>query len=256
MSEYHPYTDGYSVLPKLNKFSGENVFCIDGEYDDYIRQKQEALNLQGCVFEYDIDDRTYEAVCSYLVDQVEKEFPGHLQGPVSFSALAMQLQEDLVIHRLEPDRDWMAACHLCFPSGWLPEEKIGKPLREIHRPIPGMKLDASRKLVETMVNHGPFFRFVWSPIFEDRINFHPRYSKKEYEPGDPIFVKVERQVTIPLPEVNASLFILRQHIIRNVRQKELAKAILGMNDEQKAYKVINKALFRWAERRASEGYDS
>lgn len=252
---YHPYIDGYSVQPRLNKIGDENVFCIDDKYDEYMELKQDAVKLQACFLEHDIDDSVYQVICQYIVDQVEKEFPGHLQGPSNFAALAMQLQEDLVLHRLDSDRDWMAACHLCFPSGWFPENNIGKPLREIHSPIPGMKLDLSRKLVETMVNHGPFYRFVWTPIFKYQINHHPRCPRKAYEPGDPILVKVERQVTIPFPEIGASLFVLRQHIVEDVHEKELAQAIVGMDDGQKKYKGVNDAFLEWAEQRSRQSDD-
>jgi hypothetical protein len=251
LSLYHPYIEGYSVLPKLNKFSDEKVFCIDEHFDHYIEEKKKAINLQACVLEHDISDEVYEVVCTFIVEKMEKEFPGRLQGPTSFALLAMQLQEDLAIHRLEPDRDWLAACHVCFPSGWKPDDHIGRPLREIHAGIPGMNLEGSRKIVETMVNHGPFFRFVWTPVFEDRINCHPRKPRKQYVAGDPVFVKVERQVTIPLPEINAGLFILRQYIVKDVQTEYLAKACMEMNSDERKFKGINDEFLGWCDEKTT-----
>jgi hypothetical protein len=236
---YHEtYKKGYSVLPQLSRITVDKVFEVTlKDQMQFLEAKREAVKLQTAFAEHDMDDDIYETICRFIVEQ----YPIRLNEPFTFSNIAMQIQEDIAIHRLSDDRDWLAAAHICFPSGWNPMDKIGRPLSEIHAPIPGMNLSRSRKLVETMVNHGPFERFVWSVVFDDRINFHPRTPKKKFDPSNPcVFIKVERQLVVGFPEHSASLFVMRQHLIRdNIDKPELVKSLLSMTEDQRIYKGIN-----------------
>ncbi|TIO94692.1 MAG: DUF3445 domain-containing protein, partial [Mesorhizobium sp.] len=50
---------------------------------------------------------------------------------------SLLVQEDLIIMR-RGDNGWrLAAGSLCFPSSWSLQEKFGKPLQQIHAPVPG-----------------------------------------------------------------------------------------------------------------------
>jgi hypothetical protein len=243
---YHPYRDGYSVLPALKKLR-EPPFCVDDDLDRYLSEKRQANQTQRVFFEHEMDAEIYDAFASF----VEQEGPPHLTPPYTLPSVAMQVQEDIAVHRIKDGHDWLAAAHVCFPSDWRPEEKIGKPLREIHAPVPGMNANASYKLAETMVHHGPFMRFVWSVIHEDRINFHPDQPRRSFDPANPIvFVKVERQITWGFPAWGAALFLLRQFIIPppKVDLPALAAACVNMNEAQRRYKGIGDELITWLQR--------
>lgn len=237
---YHPYKEGYSLLPKLKRIGKEDVF--QPTLDDmwyYREQKKEAVKHQCVYVEKHCSDEIKKDVIFFINDY----YPHALAQPHILSVMAMQIQEDLIIHRMDDERDWMALGHICFPSGWEPQYKVGKPLAQIHAPIPGMRLDNSRKLVEAMTTAGPFERFVWSVIFEDRINGHPRKAKKNFDPDNPeVWVKVERQVTVPFPEHRAALFVLRQYILeeRELDKPALAKALKEMTPEQRSYKGVER----------------
>lgn len=234
---YHVYKKGYSVLPQLSRLGKGKIFQIT-LYDQmqFLEAKREAVANQTCFCEHEMEPEIYDTICNFIVEK----YPMRLKEPHTFSNIAMQIQEDISIHRATEDRDWLAATHICFPSGWLPDEKIGKSFAEIHAPIPGFNLKTSRKMVDAMIHHGPFDRFVWSPVFEDRINFHPRTPKKKFDPNNPcVFVKVERQLTIGFPEHNASLFVMRQFLIRDEIDKiALAESLSNMTEEQRIYKGI------------------
>jgi hypothetical protein len=236
---YHEvYKKGYSVLPQLSRITVDKVFEVTlKDQMQFLEAKREATKFQTTFAEHEMDDDIYETVCRFIVEQ----YPIRLNEPFTFSNIAMQIQEDIAIHRLSDDRDWLAATHICFPSGWNPVDKIGRPLSEIHAPIPGMNLSRSRKLVETMINHGPFERFVWSVVFDDRSNFHPRTPKKKFDPSNPcVFIKVERQLTVGFPKHNASLFVMRQHLIHdNIDKPSLVKSLTSMTEDQRIYKGIN-----------------
>lgn len=237
---FHPYKEGYSLLPKLRKITKDEVFqptLHDMLY--YREQKREAVKHQVVWVERNCSNEVKEEAIFFLRDY----YPHALADPYILSHMAMQIQEDLILHCMDDEKDWMAAGHVCFPSGWRPEYKVGKPLEQIHAPIPGMNLGNSRKLVEAMVNTGPFERFVWSAIFESRINGHPRKPKKKFDPEAPeVYVKVERQVTVPFPEQKAALFVLRQYILeeREIDKPALVKALNEMTPEQRRYKGVDE----------------
>lgn len=235
---YHAYQHGYSVLPRLRKLGSGRVFQITAnERERDLRAKEAAIRHQTCFVEHQMTAEIYKAVCKFVVER----YPSRLEEPHTFENLAMQIQEDLIVHRLLADVDWMAAGHVCFPSGWRPEDKIGRPLATIHEPIPGMNFDNQRELVEAMVYSGPFERFVWSVVFEDRLNFHPSVRKLPFNPARPvIYMKVERQLTVGFPEHRAALFVLRQFLIpeAEIDKPALILALRGMTDAQRVYKSI------------------
>ena len=238
-SEYHPYQQGYDVLPKLNKTSGP-FFEVSEDRDWYLSQKYEAVKKQIFYMECYLTPELQRVAADFILDR----YPLTLEGD-QFGSLMMQIQEDVLIHRMNEERDWAAAGHVCFPSGWLLESKIGKNFEEIHKPIPKMNLSTSRRMVEAMIYNGPFERFVWTVIFEKRINGHPSVPKKRFDPEHPQFwVKVERQLTYGLPEHKAALFILRQHLLPEdkVDVPSLVSALEQMQPEHRVYKGLDKDL--------------
>ena len=74
---------------------------------------------------------------------------------------------DLAVMRAEGEkqdfRDWLASIHLCAPSHWAAEDKIGLPFTAIHAPIPHIEKvnAAAESLVRAMIHRGPYVRFVW-----------------------------------------------------------------------------------------------
>jgi hypothetical protein len=233
---YHPYKQGYSVLPALEKLE-EKPFDKDVFYEHYINEKRKALKTQKVFLYQDCDHRILYA----LEDFVKQNAPW-VKGPYTLNNVAMQVQEDIAIHRIKDGCDWLAATHICFPSGWRPEEKIGRPLDEIHEPIPGMNLNNGYRLAEAASQRGPFRRFVWTPIYEYKINFHPDLPKKPFDRKNPlVYVKVEKQITWPVLELGAFFFILRQYIVEPDLRK-LFKACNNMDEDQKIYKGVTQEL--------------
>jgi len=235
----HRYKNGYSVLPELQKLGDKPVFeRTQHDYDRYIADKRAALDSQPCFVEADMSAEIYQTVCEWIV----RSFPVPLQQSESLSDLMMQIQEDIVIHRMDDDKDWVSCGHVCLPSSWNLADVIGKSFVECHQPVPGMELGQSRRMVEAMVHHGPFERFQWGVFFEDRLNYHPwTASRKQFDPQNPfVMVKVERQVLYGFPKLNAAAFVLRQHLLpeSTLDKIALAAALEGMSSEQRLYKGI------------------
>lgn len=248
---YHPYEQGYSVLPGLyplghdfgNGEMDKKFFHLDDELPFYRFIKFSAGDHgQPCIATEHGGDYTWQArehVLKWMGDQLKQEYPDFKpQG--TLDGLIFQIQEDAAVFQVETDR--LVYCHACMPSGWCPSDKIGKSFRDIHEPVPSMKLDKTNGLTRAMLHNGPFVRFVWSVVFENRINFHPSVPKKPFDPWNPeVYVKVERQVTKGFPEHSIALFLMRQYLLplEKVKVKPLIEALTKMTPEQKAYKTID-----------------
>lgn len=191
----------------------------------------------------------------------------------AFDALCCQIPEDIAVVRTEPGRgDWIAALHLCAPSRWAGEEKIGRDFIATHAPVPGMEKvsAAAPSLVAAMVGRGPFVRFTWGIEFDERLNRHPEpppgvdaeeWNRRGFGPDKRLLLRVERQVLWPLPEANAAVFAIRiYHIdgeeIRADRDEReaLRAALRSMSPESRRYKSLDGCfddVLRWLEEQPS-----
>ena len=181
----------------------------------------------------------------------------------AFDALCSQVQEDVAVMTAGEDgSNWLSAIHLCSPSHWAAEEKIGKTFFEIHAPVPGIeKLNqASKFFVDAMINKGPYVRFVWGFGTDRRLNHHPeapvgwdsvKWKGRTFDPSSemPFILRVERQVLFGLPEVRSSVFAIRvsfidgEEIRANSKERELLKSgLLSMTPESRAYKGLSGCM--------------
>lgn len=238
---FHPYKNGYSLLPQLKKIDKKDIFFHTNNIQRYIDEKKKSINIQKCFLEHDINQEIYNAASQFILDNHYLK----LEEPHDFCNLAMQIPEDLAIHRISESTDWLAATHVCIPGAWSPEEKIGLTFDEIHTVIPGMNLKNSRKIVEAMVYNGPYERFVWGLVYEDELNYHPSIKRRSFDINNPFFLlKVERQITVGLPKHNAMLFVLRHFLIpeNEIDLPLLYKSLKDMTPEQKKYKGISEEI--------------
>ncbi len=182
----------------------------------------------------------------------------------AFDALCAQVTEDVaVVSRAAGGGDHLAAIHLCSPSHWAAEDKIGKDFVRIHAPVPGIERinQTSAALLDAMIKRGPYVRFAWGITPDTRLNHHPsppfgitgeewrgrvfQTDKRE----SPFVLRIERQVLCGLPEVNAAIFMIRVYFVsgalirRDERKRTLLRAaLLSMTKESRAYKNLNECL--------------
>jgi len=142
-------------------------------------------------------------------------------------AASLLVQEDLILMRRDDDGWRLAAGSLCFPSSWTLTEKFGRPLQEIHRPVPGFGPDTrNNDLINRMFDrlHQPVLRFNWS-IQAGNALYHPlshegRVERAETRPSRFVdadlnaaaFIRVERQTLRKLPQSGDILFTIRIYL--------------------------------------------
>ena len=135
---------------------------------------------------------------------------------------AALVQEDLAIMR-RGETGWrLAAASLSFPSSWALREKFGRPMHEIHGPVPGFgAATRNAQLIERMFDHlrpeMPVIRWNWSLYGDDRL-FHPESTDpagRRFGAGEragTVFLRVERQTLRKLPASGDILFTIRIYI--------------------------------------------
>lgn len=233
---YDIYKTHYNTLPNLKKLQKHHVFERNRTDSTQLqKEKQDALLNQTCCLEYQIKPEIYTVCEQWLIEN----YPFALKN-TRFLDIAKEIDEDLLIHRIDGDHDFLSCAHVCLPSHWRPEDKIGLSFKQIHQPVP-MNLNNSRKLLEAIVYGGIFERFVWSVVYENKYNFHPNVLHKSFDKYKPqVFIKVERQVTVGFPEQHFCLFILRQYLIpeQAIDKPILADVINIMTAAQKHYKGL------------------
>jgi hypothetical protein len=110
-------------------------------------------------------------------------------------------------------------------------------------------LRAAPSLVAAMIERGPYVRFVWTVSPDDRLDHHPDHAARATWAADsaPGYLRVERQVTVPFPDVAASLFLIRTYLYRfdelgPEQRHTLASALEQTSPTLLAYKGLSDGL--------------
>ena len=173
------------------------------------------------------------------------------------------VQEDLCVIQVRDKKPIFTAGTLCFPSRWRLAEKIGRPLTEVHGPVP-LYADRLAAPVDRFMSHLKPGRFAarlnWS-ILDDPALFQPggkwRIERNDAitadNAGERLFLRVERQTLRLLPETQAVLFGIRVHVypLHLVASPRLAAAIRALPDAIAHYKSLpsfRTALLAWLDR--------
>jgi dimethylamine monooxygenase subunit A len=232
------------------------IFQLDAEYAEYVEAKRKAPPERHQVGANDAQAHAArEAALHYMRETLVREAPeklreaDHEQGARDpFDALARVVQEDFAV--LEGDGDGrIVLVDIRFPSGFRPERLIDRGFREIHAPVPGFADDprVAASMARTMVERGPFVRFVWTLRPDRALDQHPDAPGKASWDAvrDPV-LRVERQLTVPLTGVRASLFFIRvyRYRIATLSAEERAlvlDAVRLMPPDIRAYKGLPEA---------------
>src|SRR5690606_26993933 len=142
------------------------------------------------------DLEALDAVRRWMTARLELEWPGRARQNSDFDALARELQEDFAILRRAPPAaseldaggeaareakgDRAIGVSVCLPSGWRPESTYGASFAAIHAPVPDFADDqrAAASMVDSMIERGPYLRFVWTVAADDELDHHPEHGRR------------------------------------------------------------------------------
>ena len=171
---------------------------------------------------------------------------------------ALLVEDDLVLMR-RGEAGWrIAAAALCFPSAWSLSEKFGRPMHQVHAPVPGFgggtrNAELITRMFDNLRPETPMIRWNWS-LFGDAALHHPESG----HPGSPrfgdgravshAFLRVERQTLMRLPRSRDIVFGIGIHVdpleaLAEMEQgpqlaRTLHDQIAALDADQLAYKGL------------------
>ena len=218
---------------------------LEAQLDEKVRLYAE---MPDTVFVEEPDTRTAQAeVLDLLLDHLPRRFPdiyrreagAMLVGPserrvpldadsAPLRTASLIVAEDLILMRRGDDGWRLAAGSLCFPSSWSLLEKFGRPLQQIHAPVPGFgpgtrSADLINRMFDGLQGQA-VERYNWS-IQAGSALYHPLSGQQridratgrptKFPDGDidgRAFIRVERQTLRKLPVSRDILFTIRIHL--------------------------------------------
>ena len=156
-----------------------------------------------------------------------------------FDALCSQIQEDVCIMQ----NDELVASHVCLPSWWSVEEKMGANMAQIHSKVPGMNDTSYKQIWNACLNKGPFIRFNWGLTDTMILNQHPTKSIGKDFDKENLYLRIERQVLRGFPVIKSVLFLIRTFVadvktLTKEQRATMVTAIENMTDEELEYKGL------------------
>ena len=125
---------------------------------------------------------------------------------------ALQVQEDLVVV-VRSEEGWrFGAGVVCFPSHWVPAEKLGLHITGVHEPVPHYDEELAER-VDRFLDHLAPGRNAWRRnwLIHASPQLHvprPAAVVGHVQPRD-LWLRSERQVLYALPTTGAVLFTIR-----------------------------------------------
>lgn len=218
--QLHKYVCQHELTPVIrSRISAYFIKQLAREYPQYfhltVEQKkakldcllsQETLHFNSAMELIDVDNSTTSPAYEDELD-----------------ALCCQIQEDITINEMTEESDYIRYLHLCFPNYWSARAKLGKNFLNAHLPVPKMqKINAkANNLIDTFMRQGPFERFTWGLLADQRLNHHPDapagidakhwYGRSFTLDAPSLYFRIERQITLPFPDVKAFVFLIRTY---------------------------------------------
>ncbi|WP_421761913.1 heme-dependent oxidative N-demethylase family protein [Devosia sp.] len=251
---------------------------VDGRLGEYLDEK---ARLRGShrdeVFVAEAGTEAAQGeVLAMLVEHLPRRFPEIYQrrgtemeiiplrravplaeaGLAPLQVAASLVQEDLVLLRRSENGWRLVAAALDFPSSWSLRAKFGRPMHEVHGPVPGFGVGTrNAAMIERMFDHlrveMPVIRWNWS-LFGDERLFHPEGGHPDQPrfgvDGESVYLRVERQTLRKLPVSGDILFTIRisvdplaaltQHAEAATIATALIEQLEALSPEQVRYKGL------------------
>lgn len=263
----------------LSSLDPEDWIEVDGLLAEQLKEKDHLFSKRHPdVFQAEAGSLEAQAeVLSMFMDYLPQHYPqiyerdgdsitvkpiGRTYASPDYAARPLELaarlvQDDLVLMLKENGEHRLIAAALCFPSSWSLAEKFGKPMADIHGPVPGFgrggrTAERIERVFSNLKPDQPVQRFNWS-LYDSPELFYPdrSHTKSDLfdEAGNPnIWLRVERQTLRRLPVSGAILFTikicvdplsaLQDHADGPRLAAGLASLIEALDADQTAYKGL------------------
>jgi hypothetical protein len=219
-----PFTNN----PSMERYEG-NAFNKTPN-QAYLKQKKRELKLHGDFLngesELSIDKGLRSKVINYT----------KAQNNMSLEELTLTIEEDFVVMH----KGNMELVSVCFPSGWIPVNKLGENLSSIHAPVADSHqlLKSSEKLTEYMCKKS-IRRWVWTITTYPELSNFPGLQKPRVDKLENLYFRVETQTSVPL-DTETSLFFIKVQVLPllNIWNVRILDSINSMTENVLNYKDL------------------
>ena len=160
-------------------------------------------------------------------------------------SIAVQLEEDVaVLHQGK-----LVSICFCFPSGFVPEEKLGMNFFDMHLPVAdGNVLRASsEKITKLISREGAMFRrYVWTITSLSGLSQHPDYSRPIPNDIADLYFRTETQTTVGLSN-DICLFFVKVEMNplsilwqEEEKREKILASVNSMSDAVLGYKNLER----------------
>lgn len=186
----------YTVAADIVKYNGA-VYNVNPE-QYYLSQKK--IELDGM-------DKALSATANGAEPFVKMmaNFCG-INNASDIRSIAVQLEEDIAILH----RGILVSICFCFPSSFVPAEKLGQSFFGLHLPVAdGENLRASSEKVTSIISkeNAVFRRHVWTVTPLQGLSQHPEYKRPEATRIDDLYFRTETQTTVGVKDDCCLFFV-------------------------------------------------
>lgn len=185
----------YTISADITKYQGAPFNVNPDQF--YLDQKKKELQHTNGIVAQLSDAELYVKIASAFCgfDAIDK---------IDF--LATHFEEDLaVLHKGE-----LVAICFCFPSGFIPAEKIGQNFYSLHLPVAdGETLRSSSDKVSQIIakKDAMFRRYIWTISSLSSLSQHPSYERPIVSNIEDLYFRTETQTTVGLGEDVCLFFV-------------------------------------------------
>ena len=172
--------------------------------------------------------------------------PDPIDNFLPLELAALQVQEDLIV-MIRSEHAWRFGTGVvCFPSHWVPGEKLGLPITDVHGPVPHYEEELAQR-VDRFLDHLAPGKNAW------RRNWVIHASPQLHVPRQPVldgpvqprdlWLRSERQVLWALPATGGILFTIRTQqfplralVTRPDVASSMASSLQSAPDSLRAYR--------------------
>jgi len=123
---------------------------------------------------------------------------------------------------------------VCFPSSWSVDEKLGRTMHEIHEPVPGLNASLAQKIETFLFTLAPnvaWEREIVGYTRDTLLNHHPSIARRPLDETvtiDEVWIRLEHQLLMKLPESGSILFGIRVALHPLTQLVDDSRAVTGL----------------------------
>ena len=220
-------------LPGVQPVQGDDWLRVDDAYGPQMALRDQLITDQpqvvlGALPEgQDAASELYDTVLArlshqpgYRIGQTEAQRPDGRMVPLDaaqpFATLGQLVQEDLCLLQRQGDEHVLTGAVLCFPASWSLDEKLGRPLIGIHRPVKSYDPDIARRvqrLFDALRPEQPLWRMNALVYVDPSLHQSRREDDRRTDRRGGQYLRAERQTLLRLPRTGAVLFAIHTYVV-------------------------------------------